>query len=220
MNVRVERTIKANEWSTICLPFAMSTEQVREAFGSDVELADFTGYEATEDADGNVVGITVNFDDVTAIEANHPYIIKVSENISSITVHGVSIEPEEEPTDATIKRTKKQWSEFIGTYVAGTSVPEECLFISDNQFWYSTGATTMKAFRAYFDFYDVLTEAENQMPSNSRIVMSIRKPETTGVTNRYGVSKSDDRYYNLNGLRIEVPSRGIYVKGEKKIVVK
>ena len=41
--VRVKRTINANEWSTICLPFAITAEQVKGVFGDDVQLGDFTG---------------------------------------------------------------------------------------------------------------------------------------------------------------------------------
>lgn len=71
-NVRVRRTIKAGEWNTICLPFAMTAEQVKGAFGNDVQIGDFNDYEF----DGDV--ISVKFRNATAIEANHPYIIKVA----------------------------------------------------------------------------------------------------------------------------------------------
>ena len=86
VNVRVKRTIQANEWSTICLPFTMTEAQCKAAFGDDVELGDFTGYETELDGDDNIIGITVNFNDATAIEANHPYIIKVSSAITEFTV--------------------------------------------------------------------------------------------------------------------------------------
>ena len=85
VNVNVKRTINANEWSTICLPFAMSEAQVKAAFGSDVELKDFNGYESENDADDNIVGIKVKFNDATTIEANHPYVIKVSVSVSALT---------------------------------------------------------------------------------------------------------------------------------------
>jgi len=55
VKVRVLRTVNANEWSTICLPFAMTEEQCKTAFGSDVELGDFAGYKATEDDDKNII---------------------------------------------------------------------------------------------------------------------------------------------------------------------
>ena len=95
VDVRVKRTIKANEWSTICLPFAMTWAQVESAFGEDVQLADFSDYDTEEEGD-DVTGITINFTDAYGIEANHPYIIKVSSAITEFTADGVDIAPDEE----------------------------------------------------------------------------------------------------------------------------
>ncbi|MBQ9356843.1 MAG: hypothetical protein IJT98_06105 [Prevotella sp.] len=49
VNVRVKRTINANEWSTICLPFDMTEAQVKTAFGDDVKIANFMGTETEFD---------------------------------------------------------------------------------------------------------------------------------------------------------------------------
>ena len=222
-NVRVKRTIKANEWSTLCLPFSMTGEQVKAAFGVDVQLADFTGYEVTEDEDENVVGIKVNFSSLGAIEANHPCLIRVSSPVSEFTVDGVDIDPEEEPVVAAVKRTRKAWSELVGTYVAGTEVPEKTLFLSGNEFWYSTGATKMKGFRAYFDFYDVLTEVDENY-ANVRFVFS--EGETTGVRG-VGDGIADhtarDGVYTLQGVKVdgaETLPKGVYVVDGKKVMVK
>ena len=98
VDVRVKRTINANQWSTICLPFAMTAEQVTDAFGTDVELLDFSGAVSEKDADDNIVKITLNFASVTAIEANHPYVLKISTAIdyeNGFTVDGVVIDPSE-----------------------------------------------------------------------------------------------------------------------------
>ena len=215
VNVTVKRTISANTWSTICLPFAMTEEQVKTAFGDDVELAEFTGYEATEDDNGDIVEINVNFSDATAIEANHPCLIKVSENVSEFTVDGVDIDPEEEPTVAAVKRTRKQWSEMIGTYVA-TTVEDQMLFLSGNKFWYSTGSSKIKGYRAYFDFYDVLTEVES---SSSRVSMFFNG-EITDI-NKVSEKKSDTSgaVYDLQGRRVNKPIKGIFIKDGKKIAI-
>jgi len=144
-NVRVKRTINANEWSTICLPFAMTEAQVKAAFGDDVQLGDFTGYDTAEAGD-EVVSITVNFDIVTSIEANHPYIIKVSDKVTEFTVDGVTIDPEDNPCVSFGYNTGKKPvvyhpKDFNGTYVAdfdfyndATSYP---LFLSGNKFYYA-----------------------------------------------------------------------------------
>lgn len=148
VNVKVKRTINANEWSTICLPFAMSEAQVKAAFGNDVELKNFSSWSSETNIDDEIVSINVGFTSVSAIEANHPYVIKVSTAISEFTVDGVDIDPADAEVVVGKGKTK---GTFYGNYVAGTEVPEENLFISGNKFYYSTGSTTIKAFRGYFE---------------------------------------------------------------------
>jgi hypothetical protein len=217
VNVRVKRTIKANEWSTICLPFAMTEPQVKAAFGDDVVLKDFNGYTTTEDNDENIVAIEVKFKavDPVVIEDNHPYVIKVSSAISEFTVNDVDIAPENEPTVAAIERKKKQWSELIGTYVANTTVEENCLFLSDNKFWYSNGSTKMKGFRAYFDFYDVLSEVEN---ASARIDFNF--DDTTGIKEIHGANGNAEGTYDLQGRKVEEPVKGLYIVNGRKVVKK
>ena len=86
VNVQVKRTIDANKWSTICLPFAMQEDMVKECFGDDVLLCDFAGTETYFDNDNNVTRITVNFNDAKAIAANHPYINRVTQPVAEFSV--------------------------------------------------------------------------------------------------------------------------------------
>ena len=218
VKVNVLRTINAGEWSTICLPFAMSESQVKTAFGGDVQLGNFTGYDATENDAGDIVGITVHFANVSAIEANHPYIIKVSAPVSEFMVEGVDIAPEDEPTVAAVRRTKKQWSEMIGSYVPMT-IDEQMLFLSENKFWYSAGNTRMKGFRAYFDFYDVLSNVEN---ASARIAVAFNDDAPTGVTERPLPKVSEKApFYDLQGRRIMArPAKGLYIQNGQKRIVK
>lgn len=211
VNVRVKRTIKAGEWSTICLPFAMTETQVINAFGSDVQLADFNDY-VYNDAEGK---ICVKFIPATAIEANHPYIIKVSQPVSQFTVDGVDIDPQEAIVDFDTSRRKNQPRQFVGTYVANTILDWGTLFLSGNKFWYSIGETKMKAFRAYFNFIDLIPDFEDNY--DARIVMSFDE-ETTGVNDR--MTMPDDKYYNLNGQRVKPASKGLYIRNGKKVVIK
>ena len=215
VNVRVKRTIKANEWSTICLPFEMSAAQVKAAFGDDVQLADFNGYVFDDDAET----ITVNFKDATAIEANHPYIIKVSSKVEEFAIDGVDIDPEDEPM--VNKGTSRKPKAIIGTYVANTVIENGNLFLSGNQFWYSVGNTKMKAFRAYFNFFDLLPDFEANY-AESRIVMSFGD-ETTGIESLTPDPSptGEGSIYNLNGQRVEHPAKkGLYIKNGRKEVIK
>ena len=221
-NVRVKRTIKGDEWSTICLPFAMSETQVKEAFGDDVELADFTSWASEEDEEGNIVGISVGFENVSEVEANHPYIIKVASTVEEFTADGVDIEPEDEPT-VQVGKKKAERGYFIGTYVAGTEVPENDLFLSGNQFWYSTGKTKMKAYRAYFEFADVLTVVE-EAAAKVRFNIGGAPTAIEGIAaGKYG---QDGAVYDLSGRRLSVSSassvlpKGMYIVNGKKIIIK
>ena len=215
VDVLVKRTIKANEWSTICLPFEMSEAQVKEAFGDDVKLGDFTGYDVKDEGET----ITVNFTDVTptSIEANHPYIIKVSAPVTEFTVDGVDIDPQ----DAEInKGTSRKPKAFIGNYVAGTEVENGCLFLNNNKFWYSVGTTKIKAFRAYFNFFDLLPDFEENYAEAPAITFGFNNGGVTGIESVSNGLSTSDSYYNLNGQRVETPRKGLYILNNKKVVVK
>lgn len=218
VNVRVIRTIAAGNWSTICLPFAMTESQMKSAFGNDVQLADFSDYEFDADADV----ITVSFTDASEIEANHPYIIKVNQDISEFTVEGVDINPDEdgaciENDNGKTGNRRVVYSGFYGTYHAETEVPEFCLFLNSNKFWYSVGNTKMKAFRAYFEFLDVLSSVENEY-AGSHLVINFAEEETgiTEVTD----SSNNAVSYDLFGRRVENNARGLYIRNAQKVMIK
>ena len=219
VNVRVKRAINANEWSTICLPFAMSEAQVKAAFGDDVQLADFTGWETTEyDASDNAQSIDVTFSSVTAIEANHPYVIKVSSAVTEFTVDGVDIAPEADPAVSVGKKSKGTLGSFTGSYVP-TLIDEECLFLNSNKFWYSTGKTNMKGYRGYFYFQDVLAAYSASAP----VKMKFTLDGTTGIEDVQtfnGSNIQDGEIYDLAGRRVEKAGKGIYIINNKKVLVK
>ncbi len=216
-NVRVKRSIKANEWSTICLPFAMTETLVKAAFGNDVQLADFTGWETTEkDGGGNALGIRVDFSSASAIEANHPYIIKVSSPITEFTVDGVVIDPDDEPS-VTVG-SGSTLGTFTGSYVPMT-IDAENLFLSGNEFWYSAGATQMKGYRGYFHFADVLAAYYASAP----VKMKFTLDGTTGIEEVKmfdGSNAEDTEIYDLSGRRVEKAGKGIYIINNKKVLVK
>ena len=222
VDIKVLRTIKANEWSTICLPFAMTEAQVKTAFGDDVELADFTDYDVDYDNDDNVIGITVSFDDIPltdGIEANYPCLIKTSKEITEFAAKAV-IEPDEDDAKSEYDngrtgRNRKVYGTFQGTFHAQTVVPENCLFLNGNKFWYSKGLTKMKAFRAYFEFVDVLASVEGD---DSRISMAFG--HSTGISDINRETINNNRYYDLQGRRVANPGKGVFVKDGKKVIIK
>ena len=220
VDIKVKRTIKANEWSTICLPFSMTEAQVKEAFGDDVELAEYIEHEANDE----LTEITVYFDaaDLSGdgLMANYPYIIKTSQDITEFTTQAV-VEPDEEAAVAefTNGRTgsrREVYGTFVGTLHAGVTIPENNLFLNGGKFWYSAGKTVTKAFRAYFDLNDVLANV-NDAATKVNIAFG---GKTTGISSMSNGTVADGAYYSLQGIRVTKPGKGIYVKDGKKIIVK
>lgn len=223
-DVLVKRTIKANEWSTICLPFDMTEAQVYEAFGSDVRLAEFVDYEADYDADENVTDLTVNFESTDLSEGfygNYPYLIMTSRDIAEFEVTA-SVNPDEDGAVAEYDNGKKGkqrvvYGSFVGTYHAGDAVPASALFLSAGNFYYSTGLTKMKAFRGYFQFEDVLASVTNVAGVKFAFFLD---DAATGMEGLVPVG-GDGSIYDLGGRRVAKPvQRGIYILNGKKIAVK
>lgn len=224
VEVLVRRTIKAGEWSTICLPFDMTEAQVYEAFGSDVMLAEFTDYEADYDAYDNVVSLTVNFDTTDIGDGffgNYPYLIKTSRDISEFEVT-TTVSPNEEGAVAEYDNGKKGkqrvvYGSFVGTYHAGDVIPASALFLSAGNFYYSAGKTMIKAFRGYFQFDDVLAGVEDIAGVKFAFFLDDTETRLEGLAPFVGVNT----VYDLSGRRVVKPSqRGIYITGGRKVAVK
>lgn len=225
VKVRVKRTIKANQWSTLCLPFDMTVAQLKAVFGADVELAEFSDYETVTDG-SDVTSLTVNFVDADLTDGfygNWPYLIKTSKDITEFTIDGVSIVNDvasavAEYDNGKTGRQRKVFGKFIGTYEAGTIVPDESLFLSDNKFWYSVGNTKIKAFRAYFTFNDVLSSL-----NGAGVKMFFGDAETR-VNDIKG--DEDESVYDLGGRKLADSKadahirRGVYIVNGQKVVVK
>ena len=154
VNVLVKRSIKAGNWSTICLPFAMTEAQVKEAFGEEAELADFTGFTISErDADNLIMAISVNFASATSIQANHPYLLKSTKEISydeGFKVENVTINPK---PSARVQMDFDDENDVYQTWFSGTYIPlvltnNNWFFLSGNKFYYATkDVTKIKGFR-------------------------------------------------------------------------
>lgn len=220
VDIKVKRTIKANTWSTICLPFALSPSNLKTIFGNDVKVAECKGYSKEEDGD-KVTRIIVTFEDSEGLRANKPYIIKTTKDISEFTTNK-QISPS---TQINVSLEDADWNPIgsvIGTYVADTTVPENSLFLSDNKFYYSTGKTKMKAFRAYFTFNDVLS---SDYSAGARISFSVNGEETK-VEDAEFIMTENGRIYSISGQYRGMSNenknlpKGLYIMNGKKMIVK
>ena len=206
VDVTINRSLKADVWNTLVLPFSMTNDQLKSTFGNDVLLGSFDGYTVDN---GN---IHVNFLSSESLDAHTPYIIKVSTPMTSFTVSGVSLSAA--TGNLTVnKGSNKKPKAMIGSYVPMT-IEDGDLFLLNNQFKYSTGNSTIKAFRAYFSFTDFDYEATARTLTIDFFDM------TTGLHNVSHVADADVNAYNLGGQQVSESAKGIQIRGGKKIIVK
>ena len=221
VDIQVKRTIKANEWSTLVLPFDMTEAQLKEALGSDVKLAEFEDYEAEYTGD-DVTGLTVNFVATNLSDgfyANYPYLVKTSKDITEFFVTA-TIDPDEEDavaefTNGKTGPKKEVYGKLIGTYHAGDAIPADGLFLSGNKFWYSTGATIIKAFRAYFEFIEVLSGVAE---AKVRFMVDEDAAAIEGIT----PDMENGVWYTLDGRQLngKPTEKGVYIVDGKKVLIK
>lgn len=229
VNVLVKRSLKAGQWSTIVLPFTLTAAKTKQAFGDDVQLAEFDGFETDygdDEENMTPLGIVINLKSYTPPRAGwaggKPLLIKVSKDMESFTADNVKIVST--VSDAVKEDELNGLSgRLTGTFVK-TTIPEDGLFISDGLFWYSTGKTAVKAFRCWFDLDAVL---DKETAFESRIAMRFIGDggETTGIeaTDKPTISPSDN-CYDLLGRRINGPTgngqlkKGIYIVNGKKFI--
>ncbi len=202
----VNRTIAKDEWATICLPFEMTADEWKSAFGTDAEIRSFNGYEKN----GDVIKVKFNTPLTGQLEACKPYVIKTSQDVTSFNITAQIVNG---ATRDDVLSNSETVAYMEGTLKANTVVPEKNVFISGNKFWYSDGTSSvMKAFRAYFWFKD-------EVSSSARIVMDLG--QTTGISHASMMQSNSDDVYNLSGQRVVTPNKkGLYIKGNKKIIVK
>ena len=241
VNVKVKRSITGGNWSTICLPFAMTEDQIEDAFGEGTHVYEFTGciVDYNKQDDSKIDIIHVKFGSTTEMAANHPYLIKTANTITyadGFNVNGVNFEGFDEAAarldlDETVVIIKGKkyyyYNSFIGQYTATTTLGEESdngsgvLFIANNMFYRATGSSTMKAFRGYFDLQDLYTYLESNSSANISLFID---GEATDINEISSATQIVEGVYDLQGRKmngdLNTLQKGIYIVNGKKVTVK
>ena len=197
--VELKRTIKANTWNTIVLPFQLNADELKAAFGDDVEIAEFS--ENSENAEAAVVNFTTM--ETPAIAPNKPVLLKTSTAGSEYTFEGRTIaEGEAKVAGANVT--------FVGTYAAVTAVKNGDYFIGNDQLWKSSGNSTIKGTRAYID-----------VPRDNMQVKMFINGITTSISEINGAAAAENgAIFNLAGQRVGKAQKGIFIQNGKKVIVK
>ena len=198
---------KDGTWNTLCLPFDVVLA------GSPLEGADVR--ELTS-ADLNNGTLTLNFsEDLTAIEAGKPYIIKWAEAdpIVNPVFAGVTIDADADT------QVSFDGGKFVGTYDPFTITSENrnsILYVgSNNKIGYrKTVPYDLGAFRAHFEL-KVGAEARS-------VVMNFEEDGEATVNLSPTLSQGEGAWYTLDGRKLnDAPTqRGTYIQGHKKVMIK
>lgn len=203
--VKLNRTLVANKWNTLCVPFAISEEEIKANFGEG------TLVEKLEAVNGN----TVNFANATSIETGVPYLIKPTVAGTTYTFNGKDVIADapkvEGNADVTFKGIYSPTDITNGGTVKAAGVTE------DGKVLFVNPGSKTKAFRCFF------TISDNASITPAMLKVSIKGVET--AINSIVMDNSnatDNAIYNLQGQRVNGNSltKGIYIKNGKKFAVK
>lgn len=204
-DITLNRTLVANKWNTLCVPFAISEEEIKANFGEG------TLVEKLDAVNGN----TVNFADATSIEAGVPYLIKPTVAGTTYTFNGKEVSADAPKTEGNADVT------FQGIYsptdITNNGTVKAAGVTEDGKVLFVNPGSKTKAFRCFF------TISDNASITPAMLKVSIKGVET--AINSIVMDNSnatDNAIYNLQGQRVNGNSltKGIYIKNGKKFAVK
>ena len=221
VNVTLKRTMVANEWNTICLPFDVSEKQAKDAFGNEVKIVEL-------DTEAAVDANVLSFKDSKVITAATPYLIKPSavSETGTYTFEGVDIAEKNinDKNAYTFNLSVDNPISFKGIYnkvditedVQKSFPNNYAAFLGAGNKIYKTNGSGNKTngFRAYFAI------PNGAAASALRVVIDGTATSIKNIDSE--VVESNAPVYNLQGQRVDGNNLtpGIYVKAGKKFVVK
>ena len=204
-DITLNRTLVADKWNTLCVPFAISGEEIKANFGEGTLVEKFDA----------VNGNTVNFADATSIEAGVPYLIKPTVAGTTYTFNGKEVSADAPKTEGNADVT------FQGIYsltdITNGGTVKAAGVTEDGKVLFVNAGSQTKAFRCFF------TISDNASITPAMLKVSIKGVETAINSIVMGNSNAtDNAIYNLQGQRVNGNSltKGIYIKNGKKFAVK
>ena len=201
-DVKLARTLTANVWNTICLPFDVTAEQIADVLKSAGNVKEFDREDASKQ--------TIYFKDATTMVAGKPYLIKPTESAKELVFKGVKI-TEYEP-----KNTSGDNYAVYGTFGKYTMKTDgtELFLKTDGKFYIpAAGTATMKGFRAYF---------YNINGSTAGAALNLSFGDATGINGVAADAEKSVKVYNVNGqyvgTSLEALPKGLYIVGGKKVL--
>lgn len=233
-NVTLQRTLAANGWNTLTLPFNISSSDVAELnniLAAQSASIAFKELISSSFVDGK---LTLTFKDAEEIKAGHPYMVKTSQDVDFTTLPAIidaAIAAQSLPItnpfkDVVVSKalvpTETTAVDFIPT-LGSTAIEvtdaKEILFMASGNTLKHPGSMPayMKGFRAYFQLKG---DAANAASFN----LDFGNGETTGINSLTSEpsSNGEGTIYSLDGRRLSSKpvQKGVYIVNGKKMVIK
>ena len=216
-NVTLRRSFTEGKWTTLVLPFRVTTEQLVAAFDNadECELAKIKSMSVAQGKG------SIHYTTVSSIEANKPVLAKIKPNASGEYVfNGVKVVA---PTSVVSTSTDGK-VEMHGVYktTGYTQISSDSYFLSGGKFYDWSYLSNMSPFSAY-----ILPVGEN---AHSVQYISF-DDEATGIVNVNGNGNvngnangngnaNENESYNLAGQRVTKEYNGIVIIKGKKVFTK
>ena len=210
------RSISAEKWNVLVLPFEVTVKALSTAFGyAAVDVLDETA------TDGNV---HFKLKASGSIAANTPFLIYPCDdkaNLNQVTFTDVNVK---KITNATysVKDTKN--NKFVGVYKETGIYGEKFRYLSGGAFYDAAKYTEaspakIKPLRGYLDL------SENTTAAAPTIFIEDIDGSVTAINVISGdVQKidADGSWYTINGVKLDAAptQKGVYIKNGKKFVIK
>ena len=204
--VHLKRTFSANSWNSLCVPFAISDDEVKTQFGNDAKVAAFTGATAT----------TLEFSTCTGIEAGKPYLVYIPEGATQteFTFKDVTAFVGQ-PTDVEQQGSANEKTTFRG-YFHKSTAPKGSYVLRKNLVYHLVSDMDIKGFRAVLIDGTATQRVFTQWSLDGT---------TTGIGNidanviqRYNVYNTNGQMVRHAATSLDDLPHGVYIVNGKKVI--
>lgn len=207
--VTLTRGMASDKWSTLCLPFALSSTEISDNFGVGAQVKTLSGLSVTDGV------FNMTFEDAPTIAAGTPYLVKATKDVTTITANpsgGVAVNTTLTETATTVSDGSGNSITFQGHFGTQT-VAAGNYIIKDNKFYVvGNSGTTNKGYRGYFTIAG---------PNANKVKALNLDEDVTGIEIVQELEQEDNTMYDLQGRAIKNPQLGhLYIMQGKKYLNK
>lgn len=187
--IRLKRTLGKDYWNTFVVPFDMASIE------GDIRVCD--------DVEGN----TMRFVEATSMEAGKPYLVRPYENIVNPVFTDIKLS-----ATSALSIDKGNYA-FVGIYSPKDLKTDgtELFLKSDGKLYHpeDESSSRIKGMRAYF-----------KVPAGQEVRLYVENDDVMGIETMYNEQRtSNNVVYDLQGRSVTQPTKGIYIKNGKKLII-